>query len=36
VIGVGLFPSIIMTPIGEGVAPIAQRIADVVPQLAGR
>jgi NADH-quinone oxidoreductase subunit M len=36
VVGVGLFPSIIMSPIGSGVAPIAQRIADVMPMLAGR
>ncbi|MBA3469023.1 MAG: NADH-quinone oxidoreductase subunit M [Herpetosiphonaceae bacterium] len=36
VIGVGLFPSIIMDLIGTGVEPIAQRILDVAPVLAGR
>ncbi len=36
VIGVGLFPSIIMNLIGTGVEPIAQRIADVGQMLAGR
>ena len=36
VVGIGFFPSIIMDTIGTGVQPIAQRIMDVVPVLAGR
>lgn len=36
VIGVGLYPRIIMDMIGTGVQPIADRIMDVLPAVAGR